>query len=146
MQHRRPPVPVIVLIVLVVVIGGYYGIRYLQDGSNGALKASGSIEATIVNVSPEMAGKVIEVLGEEGGTIKAGDALLHLDDSLLAAQQAVAAAQVDSAKAAVVTAGAALASAQHQYDLAVQSALTAEQASQARDWRFSAPDEFNQPA
>ena len=146
MQHKRPPVPVIVLIVLALVIGGYYGIRYLQDGSNGALKASGSIEATIVNVSPEMAGKVIEVLVEEGGTVKAGDPLLRLDDSLLAAQHAVSAAQMDSAKAAAVTAGAALASAQHQYDLAVQSALTAEQASQARDWRFSAPDEFNQPA
>ena len=146
MQHKRPPVPVIVLIVLALVIGGYYGIRYLQDGSNGALKASGSIEATIVNVSPEMAGKVIEVLVEEGGTVKAGDPLLRLDDSLLAAQHAVSAAQMDSAKAAAVTAGAALASAPHQYDLAVQSALTAEQASQARDWRFSAPDEFNQPA
>ena len=146
MQHRRPPVPVIVLLVLVLVIGGYYGIRYLQDGSNGTLKASGSIEATIVNVSPEMAGKVAEVLVEEGGTVKAGDTLLRLDDSLLAAQRAVAAAQVDSAKAAAVTAGAALSTVQNQYDLALQSALTAEQASQARDWRFSAPDEFNQPA
>jgi len=146
MQHRRPPVPVIVLLVLALVIGGYYGIRYLQDGSNGTLKASGSIEATIVNVSPEMAGKVIEVLVEEGGAVKAGDPLLRLDDSLLAAQQAVAAAQVNSANAAVVTAEAALASAQNQYDLALQSALTAEQASQARDWRFSAPNEFNQPA
>jgi len=146
MQHKRPPVPVIVLIVLALVIGGYYGISYLNDGTNGTLKASGSIEATIVNISPEMAGKVVEVLAEEGGTVKTGDPLLHLDDSLLTAQHAVAAAQVDSAKAAVVTAGAALASAQHQYDLAFQSALTTEQASQARDWRFSAPDEFNQPA
>lgn len=146
MQHRRPPVPVIVLIVLALVIGGYYGIRYLNDESNGALRASGSIEATIVNVSPEMAGKVVEVLVEEGGTVKASDPLLRLDDSLLAAQQAVAATQLDSAQAATVTAEAALATAQHQYDLTVQSALSAEQASQARDWRFSAPNEFNQPA
>jgi HlyD family secretion protein len=132
--------------VLALTIGGYYGIRYLQDDSNGTLRASGSIEATIVNVSPEMAGKVAEVLVEEGGAVKTGDPLLRLDDSLLAAQHAVAAVQVDSAKAAVVTAGAALTTAQHQFDMALQSALTAEQASQARDWRFSAPDEFNQPA
>jgi multidrug resistance efflux pump len=39
-----------------------------------------------------------------------------------------------------------LTTAQHQFDMALQFALTAEQASQARDWRFSAPDEFNQPA
>jgi multidrug resistance efflux pump len=53
---------------------------------------------------------------------------------------------VDTARAAAVTTEAALASAEHQYELAVQSALIAEQASQARDWRFSAPVEFNQPA
>jgi HlyD family secretion protein len=146
MQHKRPPVPVIVLILLVLLIGGYYGIRYLNDSSNGALKASGSIEATIVNISPEMAGKVAEVLVEEGGTVSADDPLLRLDDSLLAAQHTVAASQVDTARAAAVTTEAALASAEHQYELAVQSALIAEQASQARDWRFSAPVEFNQPA
>jgi HlyD family secretion protein len=137
---------VIVLLVLALAVGGYYGIRYLNDESNGALRASGSIEATIVNISPEMAGKVAEVLVEEGGTVSADDPLLRLDDSLLAAQHTVAASQVDTARAAAVTTEAALASAEHQYELAVQSALIAEQASQARDWRFSAPVEFNQPA
>jgi HlyD family secretion protein len=137
---------VIVLLVLALAVGGYYGIRYLNDESNGALRASGSIEATIVNISPEMAGKVAEVLVEEGGTVSSDDPLLRLDDSLLTAQHTVAASQVDTARAAAVTTEAALASAEHQYELAVQSALIAEQASQARDWRFSAPVEFNQPA
>ncbi len=139
MQHRRPPMPVIVILVLVIIAGVYYGIRSLNNPANGALKASGSIEATTVIVSPEMAGKVKEVLADEGQSVKAGDPLLRLDDSLLAAQRAVAAAAVDSANAA-------LASAQTQYDLAVQSALTAQQAATVRNWRFSAPDEFNQPA
>jgi multidrug efflux pump subunit AcrA (membrane-fusion protein) len=71
----------------------------IYNGSNDALSASGSIETTVVSVSPEMAGKVGEVLVEEGETVKAGDPLLRLDDSLLVAQQAVAAAQVESAKA-----------------------------------------------
>lgn len=146
MQHKRPPVPIIVLFVLALAVGGYYGIRYLNDESNGALRASGSIEATIVNVSPEMAGRVAEVLVEEGGVVQAGEPLLRLDDSLLVVQREAAAAQLESAGAAVATAEAALASAQHQYDLAVQSALIAEQTSQATDWRFSAPVEFNQPA
>jgi len=146
MQHKRPPIPAIIVILLLIATGIYYGIRALNGDGNGKLTASGTIESVVVNVSPDMAGKVKEVLVEEGQSVKAGDPLLILDDSLLAAQQTAAAAQVDSAEAAVVTTDAALASAQHQYDLAYLSAITSEQSTQARDWRFSAPDEFNQPA
>ncbi len=146
MQHKRPPVPVIVILLLILLVGGYFGLQALFAENNDGLRASGTIEAVVVNISPEMTGKVTDVQAGEGESVKAGDPLLYLDDSLLTAQLAVAAAQVDTASAAAVTAEAALASAEHQYDLAVQSALTAEQASQARDWRFSAPVEFNQPA
>ena len=66
MQHKLPPVPVRILVVLIIVIGGYYAFRSLQPKDNGALTASGTIEATVVNVSPEMAGKVKEVLVEDG--------------------------------------------------------------------------------
>jgi HlyD family secretion protein len=111
----------------------------MNNGANGALSASGSIEATTVNVSPEVSGKVAEVLVDEGQPVSAGDSLFHLDGSLLAAQREVATAAVESAKSA-------LASAQTNYDLALQNALARQQASQASDWRFSAPDEFNQPA
>jgi HlyD family secretion protein len=146
MQHKRPPFPVIVILLIVLLVGGYFGLQALFAENNGGLQASGTIEAVDISVSPELAGKVTEVLAGEGETVKTGDPLLYLDDSLLTAQMAVAAAQVDTARAAAVTTEAALASAQHQYELAVQSALTAEQSSQARDWRFSAPVEFNQPA
>ncbi len=139
MQHRRPPVPVIILVILALAVAAYYGLRAMTSRSNGVLTASGSIEATTVSVSPEMSGKVAEVLAAEGENVKAGAPLLKLDDSLLNAQHAVAAAAVDSARSA-------LASAQTNYDLAVQSALALQQASQSADWRFSAPDEFNQPA
>src|SRR5574341_673413 len=138
MEHKRPPLPAIIVISLVVIVGIYYAIRALADSSNGQLKASGTIEAVTVNISPELAGKVKEVLVDEGQPVKAGDPLLHLDDSLLIAQRAVAAAQADTAKAA-------LASAQTNYDLALQNALTAEQSNTAQAWHHSAPDEFNQP-
>jgi HlyD family secretion protein len=92
-----------------------------------------------VNVAPEMAGKVTEVLAEEGQSISTNDPLLRLDPSLLTAQRAVASAAVDSATAALATS-------QANYDLAVQNALVQQQASQAKDWRYSAPDDFNQPA
>jgi HlyD family secretion protein len=140
MENKLPPIPVRIAI-LVVVLGAlaFFGFRSLNGSTNGVITASGSIEATIVNVAPEMSGKVAEVLVDEGQAVTKDEALLSLDPSLLTAQKAVASAQVDSATAA-------LASAQNQYDLAVQAALTAQQTSQAKDWRVSAPDEFNQPA
>jgi multidrug resistance efflux pump len=62
MQHKLPPVPVRILLVLILLIGGYYAFRSLQPQESGDLAASGTIEATVVNVSPELAGKVKEVL------------------------------------------------------------------------------------
>jgi HlyD family secretion protein len=139
MQHKRPPVQVIVILLLVVLVGAYYGLKVLFDGNSGGLQASGTIEAVDVNISPEIAGKVSEVRVDEGEMVAAGDALLTLDDSLLSAQREVAFTQVVAARAA-------LASVSHNYDIAVENALIAQQASTASDWRFSAPDEFNQPA
>jgi len=54
--------------------------------SDGALIASGTIAANDVKISFEMAGKVKEVLVDEGQGVKKGDPLLVLDDSLLTAQ------------------------------------------------------------
>lgn len=138
MQHKRPPLPAIIVIVLVVIVAIYYGVRSLNNNGNGTLSASGTIETTSVNISPELAGRIKEVLVDEGQTVKSGDPLLRLDDSLLAAQRAAAAAQADSAKAA-------LAAAQTNFDTVYQNALVAEQASTSKNLRFSAPNEFNQP-
>ncbi|MBV6394657.1 MAG: p-hydroxybenzoic acid efflux pump subunit AaeA [Anaerolineales bacterium] len=139
MNHKRPPVPAIILLVLIIALSAYFFYTQNKESKNGALAASGFIEATQINVAPELAGKVTEVLVAEGDSVRAGDPLLRLDPSLLTAQRAVASAQVDSANAA-------LASAQNQYDLAAKNAIAAQQGDTTKDWRFSAPDEFNQPA
>ena len=138
MQHKRPPLPAIIIVLALIGTGIYYGIRTLNDDGNGQLAASGTIESVVVNISPEMAGKVKEVLVAEGQAVKAGDPLLSLDDSLLVAQRAVAVAAVDSANAAI-------ASAQTKYDQTLQSALAAQEAQRNKDWRVSAPTEFDQP-
>ncbi|MFT3892579.1 MAG: efflux RND transporter periplasmic adaptor subunit [Anaerolineales bacterium] len=138
MQHKRPPLPAIIIVLALIGVGIYYGVRVLNDNGNGQLSASGTIESVTVNVSPEMAGKVKEVLVEEGQTVKAGDPVLSLDDSLLVAQRAVASAAVDSATAAI-------ASAQTKYDQTLQSALAAQEAQRDQNWRVSAPTEFDQP-
>ena len=139
MNHKRPPLPAIVLLLIVLAFSIYFIVTQSKDEQAGVLTASGTIEATQINLSPEMAGKVKEVLIEEGQAVRTGDPVLSLDDSLLAAQRAVASAAVDSAKAAVT-------SAQTKYDQTLQAALAAQEAQRNKDWRVSAPIEFDQPS
>lgn len=138
MHPKRPPVPVIVIVLLAILIGGYYGLQALFDESNGKLQASGTIEVVDVSVSPEIAGKVTEVLVDEGDSVTVDAPLLALDPSLLTSQRDVAEAQVESARTALGTA-------QDNYNVTLQNALIAQGAATEKDWRFSAPDEFNQP-
>src|SRR5215207_6425365 len=144
MKHKRPPLPAVILLILIIAAGIYYGIRALNANDDGQLSASGTIESVVVNVSPEVAGKVREVLVEEGRPVKTGDPLLVLDDSLLAAQRAVAAAQLDSANAGEQAAQRALASAESQYQIALEAALAQGKDTRLEDW-FSDPDLFEQP-
>ena len=144
MQHKLPPLPVRILLVLGVLIGGYYAVRSLQPQDTGVLTASGTIEATVVNVSPEMAGKVKDVLVQEGQPVKIGNTLLMLDDSLLASQRMVAVAQLDSAMAGVRSAENALATTQTQYQITLESSLAQGESTRLQDW-FSDPDLFEQP-
>ena len=128
---------VMIVVFLAAII--YFVFLVISNKSDGKLRASGTIEAVEVNVSAETSGKVKEVLIDEGQAVKTGAALLNLDDSLLSAQRTVATAQVDNAKAALATA-------QHNYDVTLQTALITDQASTSDIWKVSAPDQFNQPA
>ena len=144
MQHKRPPLPAIILVVLVIAAGAYYGVRAMNSTEDSQLKASGTIESTVVNVSPEMAGKVAQVLVEEGQPVKKGDPLLVLDDSVLHAQRAVVVSQREAAQAGVQSAQNALATAQSQYQVTLEAALTQGQKTRLQDW-FSDPNLFAQP-
>ena len=145
MNHKRPPVPAIVVLLIVIAVSAYFIYSQSATDKNGALTASGFIEATQVNVAPELAGKVTEVLVAEGDSVHAGDPLLRLDASLLTAQRAVASAAVDTARTAVATAESTLAAAQVQYDLALRSSVMQDKALRTADWYRSAPGEFTLP-
>ena len=145
MNNRRPPVPAIILILLLVSAGIYYGFRALNGNGDGQLNASGTIEAVVVNVSPEMAGKVQDVLISEGQAIQADAPLLHLDDSLLQSEKQTAQTALDSANAAVRTAEIALESAKLQYDLTLSNALQQESNNRIAIWDESKPTQFDQP-
>ena len=145
MNHKRPPLPAIIVILLVVVLSAYFLITQTLGKNNGALTASGFIEATQVNVASELAGKVIDVLAAEGQPVRTGDPLLRLDPSLLTAQRAVASAQVDSARNALLTAQSAYALAQAQYDATLTAARAQEGSARLTDWAYRAPSRFDQP-
>jgi len=145
MSHKRPPIPVIIVLVLAVLVGGYFGIRALLVKDNGALTASGTIEAVSVTLSPEISGKIAAVSVDEGDMVKAGDSLFRLDDSLLQAQRAVAAVSLDLATAAAKTADAALATAQANYELTLDAARAESAASRTADWRAANPAGYTLP-
>ena len=145
-QSKRPPVPVIIVLALAILIGGCFLVRVITSVSDKMLKASGTIEATEVNISPELAGMVAGVLVDEGNVVKSGDILFRLDDTLLQAQRKVTAATLESAKASARTAQSALASAQAQYDLTLMSVRAEDQQTRLADWFDPSPDYFNQPS
>jgi multidrug efflux pump subunit AcrA (membrane-fusion protein) len=145
MQNRRPSPVIIIIIVLVVAAIGYFAYQiWSQNVAASQLNASGTIEATNVNVAPEEAGKVKDVLTDEGATVKTGDALMHLDDSLLQAQKEQAVAALNVAKSAAATSDAALASAQNQYNLTMQASLKTGD-TLTNQWVTNRPSDFNVP-
>ncbi len=146
MENKFPPVPVrIALAVIVFGILAYFGYNTLNNSTDGLITASGSIEATIVNISPELSGKVLDVLVEEGQAVKTDDPLLRLDPSLLAAQRKVTAANLDVAKAGAQTARDALNTAKSQYQITLEAALAQDNQSRIQDWFSKDPNQFNQP-
>ena len=145
MQNRRPSPVIVIIVVLVVAAIGYFVYQqWSQNNAASQLNASGTIEATNVNVAPEEVGKIKDVLVDEGQTVKSGDALMHLDDSLLQAQKEQAVAALNVAKAAAATSDAALASAQNQYNLTVQASLKTGDTLTAQ-WVTNRPSDFNVP-
>lgn len=74
----------------------------------GPIQASGFIEAEEVAIAPELGGRVVELLVEEGDEVEAGQVLVRLDGTLLEAKIAAAQAALEVAQAqlAQVRAGA----------------------------------------
>jgi HlyD family secretion protein len=145
MSHKRPPIPALIVVALFVIITAYFIVTQTFEDENGALTASGTIESTVVNISPEMAGKVKAVLAEEGQSVRLGDPLLVLDDSLLAAQRQVAQSGVESARSALTMSQGAYTLTQAQYDATLTAARAQQGAQRLTDWSGRAPNWFEQP-
>ena len=108
MRTRLRIVIPILLVVILVVVAIWYFTSGRADVASGVLTASGTIEATEVQVSPELGGRVISVTVDEGDHVQAGDVLVQLDATLLESQRAQAVANLQAAQAnlALLKAGA----------------------------------------
>ena len=136
---------IVAAVVVVAAVAGYYGLSARASSNSTALKASGTIEATSVNVSPELPGKVEAVLVEEGQSVQQGQVLFRLDGTLLSAQRQAASASLSVAQTAAQTAQAAYASAQAQYSMAENAARAQARPTRLADWSGKTPSYFDQP-
>jgi multidrug resistance efflux pump len=108
--NPRRVVPVILLVAAAAAGYWYFFVRE-APAAEGALTATGSIEAVTIRISPEMGGRVLVVGAVEGEAVTAGQELVVFDPSLLAAQTVQAQANLsalqanqDAAEAAVLAA------------------------------------------
>jgi len=144
---------IIVLLVSLIIVAVYWYVTNQNKAPvSNTLTGSGTVEATQVSISPEVTGRIIEVVVREGDSVNAGDILFKLDDTLLSAQRdqaqvnlAAAQAGLDAANTALLAAEAGVVTAQTQHDLTLASARL--QAQPARDaaWSQPEPSEFEQP-
>jgi HlyD family secretion protein len=95
----------VVLAVAVLGLLAWAGWRlYEQRAAAGRLFASGSIQATEVDISPKVPGRIIHLMVDEGDQVKTGQVLADLEPQETNAQLAQARAAVAQAEAEVVQA------------------------------------------
>jgi multidrug efflux pump subunit AcrA (membrane-fusion protein) len=92
------------ILFVVGVVGAIALARSNSGGSNGEWNASGFIEAEIISIAPEMAGRIIARPVSEGDEVQQGDVLLKLEDDILAAQVELAQGHLDEAQAVLAQA------------------------------------------
>jgi len=81
----------------------------LEEGSSssGGLQASGVVEAIDIVLAPEIGGRVVDIMVEDGDHVIAGDLLFQIEDKFLLAQyrQAEAAYNIAQANYALIAVG-----------------------------------------
>ena len=101
-KRRRILIPIVVL--AVVGLAAWYFIGKGSSAAGASLsQASGTVEATAINLASELSGRVVEVLVNQGDAVMAGDPLFRLDGELLQAQRQRAVAGLESAQANLST-------------------------------------------
>lgn len=116
----------IVVVVLVAMVVGLMARTYLGNNKNSVdiISGNGRIEATEIDVSTRSAGRIKEILVNEGDFVKAGQVLVRIDSDSINAQLRQAEAQAQQAQNTVLTARNQLA--QRESEKAAMSAVVAQ--------------------
>ncbi|HJS28746.1 MAG TPA: HlyD family efflux transporter periplasmic adaptor subunit [Anaerolineales bacterium] len=155
------------LIIALASIVAWYFFTNRSAEANGQLQGSGTVEVVESMIAPELAGRVSEVLVEEGELVEAGQVLFRLDDDAMqaqrlslaasleaalagrkAAEQALPRAQaaVRGAQAGVEAAQAVLETAALKYQQVLDAARLSDTPRRTAAWAQSLPSEFELPA
>lgn len=122
--HLRRFLPVVLVVGALLALVWYaYG---RPAAAEGALSASGTIEATTITLAPEVAGRVLTVTVAEGEWVRAGQPVVYFDTTLITAQLTQAEASARAAAAQATAAQAATQAAEANLRL-LRAGPTAEQ-------------------
>ncbi|HRT92444.1 MAG TPA: efflux RND transporter periplasmic adaptor subunit [Anaerolineaceae bacterium] len=110
----------------------------------GKFTASGSFSAVDTSIAPELSGKVTEVSVHEGESVTTGQTLFKIDAEVSQAQYDQAAAAVSAAQAAVEASRGQAASAEAQYQLALQGALLQDMPNRQIAWTNTLPKDYRE--
>ncbi len=111
-SRRRLLIPI-----AVVAIGAAVWFLWPRSGArDGSIQASGTIEATQVDVAPKIAGRVITIAVREGDLVRSGEVVAELDRAEVETQLAQARAAVAAARTRPAQAEAAVALARASVD------------------------------
>ncbi len=124
--------PRLLVALILLVAGGLYAVWPRSQGGQDRIEASGTIEATQVEVAPKVAGRVARIYVREGDEVRAGQMVAALEAEELAAQVAQARANLRAAQARLAQAEAALGLQRAQYQAAAAQAEAAVDAARIR--------------
>jgi HlyD family secretion protein len=102
-QIVKRPIVIVLLLALLLGCAIWYGVKP-PDVPPGFARGNGRIEAVEIDVAAKTAGRVLEILADEGSFISAGQVLARMDTAVLSAQLREAQAQFEQAKIGVDTA------------------------------------------
>ena len=97
---RKPFIAALAALAVITAAVAFYATRHTANGRD-ALKVSGNIEVTTVEVSFKVPGRVHERLADEGEVVKAGQLVARLDSADFVHEVAIRKAEVQTALAAL---------------------------------------------
>ena len=106
--RRRPRPWVPAVLVLLVMVGIAFGIRWWIDARSHVTTDDASVEATMVQVAPEVGGRILQVLADTGDRVRRGQVLARLETEDMEAGVRKAEAAAEARKKDVLQAEAAL--------------------------------------